>query len=77
MKRWLLSFLVLLLLMPVSFAECNAHYRIIGGGGGPPYSPYSFSKAFSTSGVETEPGCTLSTDSWWSRYCKMQSEDPL
>jgi len=73
MRKWILSFLILLLLMPVSFAECNAHYKIIGGGGGPPYSPYSFSKTFSTTGVETEPGCTLSTDSWWSSTAKCGS----
>jgi hypothetical protein len=66
MRKWLLSFLILLLLMPVSFAECNAHYKIIGGGGGPPYSPYSFSKTISTSGLETKPGCTLGTANWWS-----------
>ncbi|MFP3234292.1 MAG: hypothetical protein RXR08_11655 [Sulfolobaceae archaeon] len=38
MKKWILSFLILLLLMPAipTLAECNAHYKIIGGGGGPP-----------------------------------------
>jgi hypothetical protein len=67
MRKWLLSFLILLLVMPaISFAECNAHYKIIGGGGGPPYSPYSFSKTISTSGVITKPGCSLGTASWWS-----------
>jgi hypothetical protein len=67
MRKWILSFLILLLVMPaISFAECNAHFRIIGGGGGPPYSPYSFSKTFSTSGFEIKPSCTLGTANWWS-----------
>ncbi|WP_048054729.1 hypothetical protein [Acidianus hospitalis] len=50
--------------MPV--IPTSAHYEIIGGGGGPPYSPYSFSKTISTSGLETKPGCTLGTANWWS-----------
>jgi|GEM_PF-4705183 len=64
MKKWLLSFLILLLLMQA--IPTSAHYEILGGRGGPPYSPYSFSKTFSTSGFETKPGCTLRTANWWS-----------
>jgi len=64
MNKWILSFLILLLVMPA--IPTSAHYEIIGYGGGPPYSPYSFSKSFSTSGLVTKPGCTLGTANWWS-----------
>ncbi|MDT7872355.1 MAG: hypothetical protein RRB18_01930 [Sulfolobaceae archaeon] len=64
MRKWILSFLILLLVMPT--IPTSAHFMIMGGGGGPPYSPYSFSKTFSTSGLETKLGCSLGTANWWS-----------
>jgi hypothetical protein len=64
MRKWLLSFLILLLLMQV--IPTSTHYEIIGGRGGPPYSPYPFSKTNTAEGLETKPGCTLGTANWWS-----------
>ncbi|MQL56431.1 hypothetical protein [Acidianus ambivalens] len=68
MKKWILSFLILLLVMPA--IPVNAYYEIIGGGGGPPWSPFTITKTISTTGFVTKLGCTLSTANWWSTVTK-------
>jgi hypothetical protein len=64
MRKWILSFLILLLVLPA--IPVSAHYMIIGGGDGSTWSPFTITKTVSAEGIETKPSCTLGTANWWS-----------
>ena len=69
MRKWILSFLILLLLVlpNISLGASNAHFVIFGCGGVLNcISPYTVTKTVSASGITTKPGCTLRTANWWS-----------